>query len=55
VGDIHLSLIHPCELNGIDPFDYLMAREQNAERVTKAPSDWLPWNYRQTLMAVSSG
>jgi len=37
------------------PFDYLMAREQHAERVTKAPSAWLPWNYRPTLRATSSG
>jgi len=36
---IHLSLIHLCELNGINPFDYLMAREQNADRVTKVPTE----------------
>jgi len=39
VGDIHVSLIYTCELNGINPFDYLRAREQHAERVIKAPSD----------------
>ena len=55
VGDILLSLIPICELNGINPFDYLRAREQHAERVTKAPSDWLSWNYRPTLRATSRG
>jgi transposase len=55
VGDIHMSLIHTCELNGINPFDYLMALEQRPEAVTKAPSEWFPWNYRQTLAAASSG
>jgi hypothetical protein len=55
VGDIHMSLIHTCELNGINPFDYLMALEQHAEQVTKAPSDWFPWNYRQTLTAACGG
>jgi hypothetical protein len=55
VGDIHMSLIHTCELNGINPFDYLMALEQHAEQVTKAPSDWFPWNYRQTLAAACGG
>ena len=55
VGDIHMSLIHTCELNGINPFDYLMALEQHAEEVTKAPIDWFPWNYRQTLAAACSG
>ena len=55
VGDIHMSLIHTCELNGINPFDYLMALEHHAEAVTKTPSDWFPWNYRQTLAAAASG
>ena len=55
VGDIHMSLIHTCQLNGINPFDYLMTLEQHAKAVTKAPSDWLPWNYRQTLAAANSG
>ena len=50
-----MSLIHTCELNEINPFDYLMALEHHAEAVTKAPSDWFPWNYRQTLAAASSG
>ncbi len=48
-------MIHTCELNGINPFDYRMARGQNADRVTKVPSDWFPWNYRQTLRATRSG
>lgn len=55
VGDLHMSLIHTCELNGINPFDYLMTLEQHAEAVTKAPSDWFPWNYRQSLAVATSG
>jgi transposase len=54
VGDIHMSLIHTCTLNGINPFDYLMALEQHAQAVTNAPSDWFPWNYRQTIEAPAS-
>jgi hypothetical protein len=50
-----LSLIHTCELNEINPFDYLMTLEQHAQAVTKAPSNLFPWNYQQTLAAASSG
>jgi len=39
-----MSLIHTCELNGINPFDYLNEIQRNAEQVAAAPHDWLPWN-----------
>ncbi len=55
VGDIHMSLIHTCQLNSINPFDYLMALEHHSQAVTKAPAEWFPWNYRQTLAVVGSG
>jgi hypothetical protein len=55
IGDIHLSLIHTCELNRGNPFDYLMALEQHAEAVAKAPACWFPWNYRQAIEAANSG
>jgi hypothetical protein len=55
IGDIHMSLIHTCELNRVNPFDYLMALEQHAEAVAKAPTCWFPWNYRQAIEAVNSG
>jgi hypothetical protein len=32
-----------------------MALEHHAEAVTKAPSDWFPWNYRQTLAGQAAG
>jgi hypothetical protein len=49
VGDVITTLIATCELNGINCFDYLTALQQNRRRVEKAPEQWLPWNYRQTL------
>ncbi len=55
IGDIHMSLIHTCELNRVNPFDYLMALEQHAQAVAKAPTCWFPWNYRQAIQAVNSG
>ena len=52
VGDIQMSLIHTSELNGANPFHYLMTLEQNAAAVAKDPAAWFPWNYRQTLEAL---
>ena len=55
IGDIQMSLIHTCELNGVNPFDYFMALEPHAEAVAKAPTCWFPWNYRQAIEAPDSG
>ncbi len=49
VGDLFMSLIHTCELNGADPFDYLNQLQRHAEELKQTPSEWLPWNYRATL------
>jgi transposase len=49
VGDLFMSLIHTCELNGADPFDYLNQLQRHAEELKRSPSDWMPWNYRATL------
>src|SRR5271157_1898068 len=49
VGDLFMSLIHTCELNGVDPFDYLNQLQRHAEELKQTPSEWMPWNYRATL------
>ena len=49
IGDLFMSLIHTCELNGVDPFDYLNQLQRHAEELKQAPSEWMPWNYRETL------
>jgi transposase len=49
VGDIFMSLIHTCELGGVNPFDYLTELERHAEELASRPQDWMPWNYRETL------
>jgi hypothetical protein len=49
VGDLFMSLIHTCELNGVNPFDYLIELQKHAEQLAKNPAAWMPWNYRQTL------
>ena len=44
-GDLFMSLIHTCRLNGVNPFDYLMAIAQHPDAVMLLPKTWLPWNY----------
>lgn len=45
VGDLYMSLIHTAELNGVEPFRYLVALMRHADAVAKKPAAWLPWNY----------
>ena len=52
VGDIFMSLIHTCQLNHVNPFQYLMALQKNASQVQEHPSRWLPWNYQQASVEV---
>ena len=49
VGDLYMSLIHTCYCSDADPFDYLTQLQRHPDRVSAAPADWLPWNYRQQL------
>jgi transposase len=49
IGDLFMSLIHTCELNAADPFDYLNQLQRHAEELKQTPSEWMPWNYRATL------
>jgi transposase len=49
VGDLFMSLIHTCELNDANPFDYLTELQKHAGELAKNPAAWMPWNYRATL------
>jgi hypothetical protein len=49
VGDLFMSLIHTCELNGANPFHYLTELQKHARQMAAAVADWMPWNYRRTL------
>jgi hypothetical protein len=49
VGDLFMSLIHTCELNGANPFYYLTELQKHASELAKNPAAWMPWNYRETL------
>jgi transposase len=53
VGDLFMSLIHTCRLNGINPWDYLMALQDHLAQVHQEPARWLPWNYQLTLAELN--
>jgi transposase len=54
VGDLFMSLIHSCELNGANPLDYLTELLRHTEVVKQHPSEWMPWNYRDTLARLTT-
>jgi hypothetical protein len=49
-GDLFMSLIHTCRLNGVNPFEYLLAIATHPAAVKLVPQAWLPWNYPQSGM-----
>jgi hypothetical protein len=48
-----MSLIHTCELNGANPFDYLTELQRHSEELKRRPSEWMPWNYRATVARLA--
>jgi hypothetical protein len=54
VGDLFMSLIHACELNGVNPFDYLTQLQRHQTELAQTPADWMPWSYRDTLARMTS-
>jgi hypothetical protein len=54
LGDLFMSLIHTCELNDANPFDYLTELQRHAEEMKQNPAAWMPWNYRDNLMTQAA-
>lgn len=52
VGDVYMSLIHTCRLCDVNPFEYLNALQHHAQDVITDAARWLPWNYREQLVAA---
>lgn len=46
VGDLFMSLIHTCQLAGINPLAYLTWLLKNTDRIQKTPHTFLPWKYQ---------
>ncbi len=49
---MYMSLVHTAELVGANPFDYLTQLQKHAQEAKNNPSQWMPWNY---LESVDSG
>jgi hypothetical protein len=49
VGDIYMSLIHTAELHRQNPVHYLTTLFRHSKEVAAAPTEWLPWNYKDAL------
>ena len=54
MGDLFMSLIHTCELNDVNAFDYLTELLRHPEELKQNPSEWMPWNYRETLTRLAA-
>ena len=46
VGDILMSVIETCRVNGIRSWEYLLQVMRNSRAVRDDPSGWMPWNYQ---------
>ena len=47
VGDLFMSLIHTCQLAGVNPLDYLSWLLKNAQALERSPDTFMPWSYTQ--------
>lgn len=54
VGDLFMSLIHTCELNKVNPFNYLTKLQKHAKELFLQPDRWMPWNYLDTLQRTNA-
>ena len=52
VGDLFMSVIHTCELEGVNPFQYLIELQRHADALAANPTPWLPWNFQDSLAAA---
>ena len=47
-------MIHTCELNGVNPLDHLTELLRHSEELKQNPSEWMPWNYHDTLARLAA-
>jgi len=45
VGDLLMSVISTCTMNGVNPLEYLTDVERHTAEVAQDLESWLPWNY----------
>ena len=52
-GDLFMTLINTCRLNGVNPFEYLLTIATHHEAAKLDPQAWLPWNYPKSATSPS--
>lgn len=55
VGDLFMSLIHTCELAGVNAFDYLTVLQRHLDVMRESPTAWMPWNYQERVTMLETG
>lgn len=53
VGDMFMSIIHTCNLAGVNPFDYITDLQKHSSEVFKDPRNWMPWNYKAMVPSIT--
>jgi hypothetical protein len=38
----------------VNPFDYLTELLRHAEELKQKPSEWMPWNHRETMARLAA-
>src|SRR5215472_7538905 len=53
VGDLFMTLIHTAELCGANSLEYLTELQRHATELANRPTEWMPWNYRDTMVRTA--
>ena len=48
-GGTFMTLIHSAELNGVEPFEYLIELLKHPGEVERDQGKWMPWTYQPAL------
>jgi len=43
-----------CELNKVNPFDYVTELLRHPAEVAVRPAEWMPWNYRRDATVAAA-
>ena len=49
VGDLFMSIIHTCQLVGVNPLEYITWLLKNEKQLPISPESYMPWHYDQSL------
>ncbi len=53
VANVIISLIATAAQADVNSYDYLVALQQNRDKVKENSKNWLPWNYEKTLSEIN--